>query len=185
MLDIFFCGNQFEPKLLLRIGRNLVFGDIGSGCGRLVLAQALTWPWRSCRGVEKVLSLHDMGEEALLAARRMGQDGTVSSEALRNLKTMAPCALSLGDVNDEVQSANATPTNNPKCFSKQNEGRMKIILVVAEGRLQISVNRLGFGLCVRVPFDLLSPCCITYRRPCLCGTTTGSFYICHYEEESI
>lgn len=87
-----------------------MFADIGSGCGRLVLAQALTWPWKSCRGVEKVSSLHDMGEAAVQAARQMSvEDGpategmeTISSEALQVLRTMAPCKLSLGDVNDEV-----------------------------------------------------------------------------------
>lgn len=83
-----------------------MFGDIGSGCGRLVVAQALTWPWRACRGVEIVPSLHDMGEASLEAADRIaGGDedkAELSPEALGLLKTMAPCSLSLGDVNDEV-----------------------------------------------------------------------------------
>lgn len=81
-----------------------MFGDIGSGCGRLVVAQALTWPWRACRGVEIVPSLHDMAEDSLAAAGRIaGDDETnLSQEALGLLKTRAPCSLSLGDVNDEV-----------------------------------------------------------------------------------
>ena len=85
---------------------NLVFGDMGSGCGRLVVAQALAWPWRSCRGVEKVQSLHDMAEAALIRARHMAEDpNTISTEARRLLRNMAPCTLSLGDVNNEVWSA--------------------------------------------------------------------------------
>lgn len=95
------------------ISRNLVFADVGSGCGRLVMAQALKWPWRSCLGVEKVRSLHQMGEAAISAAREMasigaggitGQEQTegISSEASQVLQGMAPCDLSLGDIYDEV-----------------------------------------------------------------------------------
>lgn len=89
--------------------RKLCFGDIGSGCGRLVVAQALTWPWRSCRGVEKVKSLHHMGEAALAAAGRMAQGESrvrsvggdiLSPDASRLLIKMAPCALLLGDINE-------------------------------------------------------------------------------------
>lgn len=86
--------------------RSLVFGDIGSGCGRLVVAQALTWPWRTCRGVEIVPSLNEMGEEALQAADRLAEGQTkVSSDARRLLQAMAPCSLSQGDVNDGDVSA--------------------------------------------------------------------------------
>lgn len=82
---------------------NLVFGDMGSGCGRLVVAQALAWPWRSCRGVEKVQSLHNMAEAALIRAGHMSEDpNTLSTEARRLLRNMALCSLSLGDVNNEV-----------------------------------------------------------------------------------
>lgn len=88
----------------LPVGRSLVFGDIGSGCGRLVVAQALTWPWKSCRGVEIVPSLHDIGQAALQEADRVakGDENTLSPETLRLLRSMAPCSLSLGDVNDDV-----------------------------------------------------------------------------------
>lgn len=83
-----------------------MFGDIGSGCGRLVVAQALTWPWRACRGVEIVPSLHEMGEASLETAGKIagGDETDLSPEALGLLKTMAPCSLSLGDVNDEVRN---------------------------------------------------------------------------------
>lgn len=91
--------------------RDLVFCDIGSGCGRLVMAQALKWPWRCCRGIEKVQALHDMGKAAMSAAGQMAQreeeivagsvEPVASPEASRLLQAMAPCALSLGDVNEE------------------------------------------------------------------------------------
>lgn len=91
--------------------RDLVFCDIGSGCGRLVMAQALKWPWRCCRGIEKIQALHDMGNAAMSAAGQMVQRGeeiiagsvepVVSPEASRLLQAMAPCALSLGDVNED------------------------------------------------------------------------------------
>lgn len=87
------------------VGRSLVFGDIGSGCGRLVVAQALTWPWRACRGVEIVPSLYHIGEAALLAAAgRVADEGetNLSPAAVSLLKTMAPCSFSLGDVNEDV-----------------------------------------------------------------------------------
>lgn len=84
-----------------------MFGDVGSGCGRLVVAQALTWPWRACRGVEIVPSLHDIGEASLEAAGRIagGGEDMLSPAALGLLESMAPCSLSLGDVNDEVSYA--------------------------------------------------------------------------------
>lgn len=94
-------------RVVPTIRRSLVFGDIGSGCGRLVVAQALTWPWRSCRGVEIVPSLHDMGEAALGQAGDAATEDSLSSEAVCLLKTMAPCSLSLGDVNDEVYTTQA------------------------------------------------------------------------------
>ncbi|CAM9528453.1 unnamed protein product [Ectocarpus sp. 12 AP-2014] len=97
-------GNDDNSAALEAEARSLVFGDIGSGCGRLVVAQALTWPWKSCRGVEIVPSLHDMGQAALQEAARVakGDENALSPETLRLLRSMAPCSLSLGDVNDDV-----------------------------------------------------------------------------------
>lgn len=67
------------------------------------------WPWRSCRGVEKVPSLHSMGEAVLAFARRIaadeavgrvGREVSVSPEALQLLEVMSPSFLSLGDINE-------------------------------------------------------------------------------------
>lgn len=90
-----------------------MFGDIGSGCGRLVVAQALTWPWRGCRGVEIVPSLNEMGEQALQEADRLAEEGqtTVSSDAKSLLQMMAPCSLLQGDVNGDEVSVEVDNTN--------------------------------------------------------------------------
>ena len=88
-----------------------------------MVAQALTWPWRACRGVEIVPSLHDMGEASLeVAGRIAGGDfsqADLSSEALGLLKTMAPCSLSLGDANDEVSHKGG---GHPSCRAKPGLG---------------------------------------------------------------
>ncbi|CAM9289307.1 unnamed protein product [Choristocarpus tenellus] len=99
-------ADESENGSLEAEARKRVFCDLGSGCGRLVIGQALAWPWRCCKGIEKVEALHNMGMSALGVAKKLAegekQSGgeALSPEALKSLEQMSPCDLLLGDAND-------------------------------------------------------------------------------------
>ena len=70
------------------------FVDVGSGCGRLVFAASYLWPQlRSCVGIEKVRSLHELAVKAEAA-------GTPEMEA-------APRTFLLGDANELLGTIDA------------------------------------------------------------------------------
>lgn len=72
----------------------LVFLDVGSGAGRLVIGQALSWPWKLSCGVEIVQSLHDTAEVALQKALVITKESNMR---------MAPVQLLLGDMTVPVE----------------------------------------------------------------------------------
>lgn len=73
-----------------------LFCDVGSGCGRLVLAAAMMYSWRSAAGIELLRDLHD---DALDAHSRLS--ALVEAEADIQL---APCTFRCGEADDELPS---------------------------------------------------------------------------------
>ena len=71
------------------------FCDVGSGCGRLVLAAALTQPWELASGVELLPSLHSIAidSHAQLSTLVEGED---------DLPALAPCEFVCGEADDEL-----------------------------------------------------------------------------------
>lgn len=67
------------------------FVDVGSGCGRLVLASALAYDWEACAGIELLGSLHEVAEQSHSALLRAS-----AGEAVR----LSPCEF----VCDEAES---------------------------------------------------------------------------------
>lgn len=75
------------------------FVDVGSGCGRLVLAAALAHDWRLAMGIELLQGLHNLAECSYATLER-------EASTVDNIK-LAPCAF----LNEEVDTA------LPKLFS--------------------------------------------------------------------
>lgn len=70
------------------------FCDVGSGCGRLVLAAALAHPWRRASGVEVLDNLH---QAALTAHERLCR--LLEAEAIAE---MAPCHFVCAEADDAL-----------------------------------------------------------------------------------
>lgn len=68
--------------------RGDVFVDVGSGCGRLVLAAALVHEWEAAVGIELLRPLHD---EAIMALARL-REVAADDGGLEGL-SLAPCEL--------------------------------------------------------------------------------------------
>ena len=61
---------------------DMVFCDLGSGTGRLVLAAAALHRWKLCRGIELLSGIHDAAEANLELCRVASDDSSLGTETL-------------------------------------------------------------------------------------------------------
>lgn len=85
----------FELLAAARPRPGEIFCDLGSGCGRLVLAAALTHPWRKAVGIELIESLHNEAQTM--------HDKFVPLVREASLP-LAPCTFTHGDALLEIGS---------------------------------------------------------------------------------
>jgi len=69
------------------------FVDIGSGCGRLVLAAAIAYEWELAAGIEVLADLHALAEDAHARLAAASEDIGVA---------LAPCVHVCGEVSDAL-----------------------------------------------------------------------------------